>query len=525
MVWTRATGGRNRLEEGATRFDSGHAPPLYSLSLMEAPIARIEAPEAIPVAATPVPRVRRCLRVTLLALLFLLLVQIATGFVITFFGPRTYYWRGLEVQVGIQPAMRGETRLIFLPLGEVRARSHRTPLALNIGLTGVSFEEMRRLLASPPPRQALEEEFERMAHHSIQDFARRQIGLGALGALLVPLFLHLRRARYWLLAAAWGALFVAVVFLRTVATFDRTAFASPTYTGSLREAGWIIGLVKDGFNKVEALSDKLRRVADNLNTLYGRINSVPGLAADADTIRLLHISDIHNNPAAVDFVRKLAENFQVHAVIDTGDLTDLGLEVETALSKGLARLDKPYLFVAGNHDSQATVKAVQAENPNAIILRDRPVTVAGLNVLGSPDPSSARAGQGSVDTSPESLQAAAERLAEEYRNARFTPDIVCVHNPRQAEPLIGQARLILCGHMHRAYVETRNGTVICNAGTTGAAGVRYFDRPAGVPFSAAIVTFARHPQPRLLFIDLVVLEGSLGQYSITRHTFNGSPMP
>ena len=72
---------------------------------------------------------------------------------------------------------------------------------------------------------------------------------------------------------------------------------------------------------------------------------------DADTLRILHISDIHNNVAAMNFVQELAADFHADAVIDTGDLTDYGLPVEATLSKGLARLPMPYLFVAGNHDS------------------------------------------------------------------------------------------------------------------------------------------------------------------------------
>ncbi len=47
--------------------------------------------------------------------------------------------------------------------------------------------------------------------------------------------------------------------------------------------------------------------------------------------------------------------------------------------------------------------------------------------------------------------------------------------------------------MHRAYVETTEGTVVCNAGTTGGAGLRYLDRAEGVALSAAILTFTRPP--------------------------------
>jgi Icc-related predicted phosphoesterase len=459
-----------------------------------------------------------------LVLVYFVLSLIGSGVAVTLFGSRTYHWKAFDIEVGIQPAAQGETRLIFAPLGEVRARTHRTPVALNIGLRGVSFEEVKRLIASPPPRNELEKDFEQTAQRCLRHLVIWQVFLGAVGALAVPLLLRTRQIRYWFICAIWGGGFVAAIFLSTLKTFDRQAFESPQYTGSLRQADWIITLVKDGFNKVETLSDKLRNVATNINTLYTRINNVPGLAADIDTIRVLHISDVHNNPAAVRFVRDLAEKINVNAVIDTGDLTDFGSPLETGLSRGTALLNVPYLFVAGNHDSQATVAAVRA-NRNAIVLHDQPVMVAGLTVIGSPDPGSARPGPGSVDTPEASIRAAGEKLLADYRAAPIPPDIACVHNPRQADALVGQAPVILCGHVHRQYVEMKQTTVICNAGTTGAAGARYFEQKQGVPFSACILTFARSPKPRLLFIDQVSLDGSLGQYSISRRTFNGTPTP
>ncbi len=84
--------------------------------------------------------------------------------------------------------------------------------------------------------------------------------------------------------------------LATVHAFDRRAFHNPTYTGSLRQAGTVIALARGAFVNAGALGDKLRDVATSLNTLYGRINALPGLVPDANTVRILHVSDIHNNP-------------------------------------------------------------------------------------------------------------------------------------------------------------------------------------------------------------------------------------
>lgn len=443
--------------------------------------------------------------------------------VVTGGGAQTYHWQAFDVRASVQMAPHGQTRLIFTPLGEVRAATHRTPIVLNLSLQSIALDKIKTLAAHPPPRKALEKDFARAARRDLWDFCRRQIWLGALGGMLGPMVLRRRRLRVWLSGAAVGGLFIALLLGATARTWNSRAFDTPTYTGSLQGAGALIALARDTVSRAQALSDKLRVVATNLNSLYGRINAVPGLApAPADCIRLLHISDIHNNAAALDFVQELAKNAQVDAVVDTGDLSDFGTPVETRLTRGLARLGVPYVFVAGNHDSQATVRAVRAL-PNARVLDGAPVSVAGLSLLGLPDPSSARASLGSVDTPPDALRELGDRLHAAFVAAASPPDIVCVHNPRAAEPLIGLAPVILCGHLHRASLETPPGTTVCNAGTTGGAGLRYFDRTEGVPLTAVLLTFRRAPRPRLLFADQVVLDGSLSQYSITRRTFPAAP--
>lgn len=468
---------------------------------------------------------RRWLRLTALVLGLALFCILSAIFTVTEFGAQTYHWQGLDVQVSLQPALRGQTRIILTPLGEVHATTHRTPLTLRVSLIGVSLERMKMLALHPPERRALERDFRQTARRDLRRFAFWQITLGAVGGLIAPLFLRLRRARFWLLSAGIGGGFIALMLFATLRTFDASVFDSPTYTGSLRQAPMIVALGRTVFFQAEALSDRLRTVATNLNALYGRLGAAPGPAPeDAKTIRILHISDIHNNVAAINFVQELASDFHVNAVIDTGDLTDFGLPVEAPLSKGLAHLPVPYLFVAGNHDSQATVHAVAA-HPNATILNGQRVSLFGLNILGLPDPSSARAGQGSVDTSDQAIQAGAAQLLADVKQTKTPPDIVCVHNPREAARVLGQVPLVLCGHLHRYYVDTENDTIVCNAGTTGGAGLRYFDRSEGVPLSAAVLTFSRAPHPRLLAIDMVVLDGSLSEYSITRHTFGNLPIP
>lgn len=455
--------------------------------------------------------------------LFCLLALLGAGLGVTYAGRQTYHWQAFDVEVSMEPALRGETRLIFTPLGEIHAATHHTPLALSVSLRSISLEKLQALVTHPPSQAGFAREFEAAARDRLRRFAAHQVLVGALGGLLAPLLLRARRVRVWFLGAGLGGGAVAGLLLLTLHSFDRTAFRSLTYVGSLRQAGVILSLVRGAFDNADALSQKLRFVAVNINSLYGRISAMPNLEPGVKTVRILHISDIHNNPAAIGFVRDLADKFGADAVVDTGDLTDYGTPVEGDLSQALGRLPVPHVFVAGNHDSQATIRGVAAAH-NAVILNGQPVQVAGLTIIGSPDPSSARAGLGSVDTPPAALTAAAGQLADTVSKMPVPPDIVCVHNPVQADPLLGKVPLVLCGHLHRAYVTTQGLTVVCNAGTTGGAGLRYFDRSEGVPLSAALLTFALTPRPRLLFIDTVVLNGSLDEYSLTRRTFR-SPVP
>ena len=421
------------------------------------------------------------------------------------------------MEVAVQPAWEGRTRLVFNPLGDVRAATHAAPVELKIALRSIAFDEAKKLVLNPPPREDLEAEFESAARRSLQSFALSQLAIGAFAALLVPLIARSRRASHWVGSAAAGAGAVAFCFYQISASYNPRAFENPTYTGSLREAGWIIGMARDGFARAEALSERLKRAARNVSGLYGRLDSAAPLLPEEDTVRILHVSDIHNNLAAIDFVKELAERAGVAMVIDTGDLTDLGLPVETRLVRGIAGLPVPYLFVAGNHDSRATVGAV-GSFPGARILDGEVQEAGGFRILGAPDPSSRRAESGSVDSSDEQLRIEGEKLLRYVRGLDAPPDLVAVHNPKQAESLLGQARVILAGHMHSAGVEERDGSVIINAGTTGGAGVRFFDRKDGVPFTAAILGFTESLPRRLAFVDQVSLDVGLGEYSITRKT-------
>ncbi len=75
-----------------------------------------------------------------------------------------------------------------------------------------------------------------------------------------------------------------------------------------------------------------------------------------DDVSILHVSDIHLNPLGVEIVRQLATQFQVDAVLDTGDLTSFGSPVEARIGDLIAGIPVPYYLAPGNHDSPRCVR-------------------------------------------------------------------------------------------------------------------------------------------------------------------------
>ena len=514
-----------------------------------------------------VRRLQRWLARMGLATLFVLLALWGSALSVCTLGRSSYRWHGFQVELRLLPAKRGLTTLVLRPLGEVQAYTHVAPVALIATLEEIQVDEIKKLVESNPNRDDLAQDFEKTARADLRNFVLRQFVVAALGGLLAPLLFRSRRTRWYISAMLLGMLVVGVLLGNILMTFDNHAFRTPIYTGTLKQAPWVIQFGKDAFTKIEALSQKLQSVAKNLDVLYGRINTpISGVGLDdgPNTFRILHISDIHNNPASMNFVRQVADQFKVKFIVDTGDLTDFGSPAETALAASVGKLPYPYVSVLGNHDSQAVGSAL-AGQPNVTQLNGQLVTIDGVTLLGLPNPASQRDGVGSVDTSDAQIQAQRDKLLQAVRAQPSIPDIIVVHDPEESRALWGSVPLILCGHEHRYYIETHDATeaalppsttppafalktILCNAGTTGAAGGRYLDKDKGVAFSCAVLTFSAPPppipnppssipnslppienrkskienpqHPILRGIDMIVLNGELNQYSITHYTFN-----
>src|SRR5262249_9130668 len=152
--------------------------------------------------------------------------------------------------------------------------------------------------------------------------------------------------------------------------------------------------------------------------------------------------------------------------------------------------------------------------PNATLLEDGELIKRfGLLIIGWNDPVSLRPGIGDAEVSQLELAALRDRMAGRLAGLTPRPDLVLVHSYQAAEGCAGLSPVFLYGHDHRARVAQRKGSWLVDAGTTGAAGIRFVTGSERPPFSAAVLYFSRPPIIRLQAVDLLQLHQPSGEFT------------
>jgi predicted MPP superfamily phosphohydrolase len=450
----------------------------------------------------------------------------------------------LQAQVRLVPSLHPGVHLLLPPAGQVDFDTHVAPVALEARIAQVNLEGARALINSPAQVRALGDTANETLRGAAVRAAVTTIACSALGALVLGLLVY---RSFWRRTAQVAITLVGtLVFIGTMAgvSADPQKLAQPRFTGLLSQAPYIAGQVPDVLQRLETYRSGLADIVRSVTALYATTGRLPELSTtdQADVTTVLHVSDIHLNPLAFDLIDRLVTQFGVDAVIDTGDITTWGTEVESSTLSRIRAVKVPYVFVRGNHDSARTEAAVR-RNTNAIVLDDGVVEVAGLTIAGigdpsfTPDPDSAppatattnpvlrahtpglptvaRSGltigspsgpsggttsasspvaspgalvtQASGPNGPTGPQGASNtRLAATIQRWDTShPDqpveIAAVHEPYQLQPLLGLVPTVMAGHTHsRATRVDPTGTRILIEGSTGGAGItaRGLDRLA-----------------------------------------------
>ncbi|MDA8233249.1 MAG: metallophosphoesterase [Clostridia bacterium] len=448
----------------------------------------------------------------------LVLAMAGALILVSFFGQLDFHIEAFEARLGISFFDHGYTKLVLPPIGEIRARTHQTPLQINITLKNIDLNLLKAMLKESPDRAALLAKVEEEMRKTIIFFVGRIFFLSALGGALGILALHRRGVLPYLKGAAAGVVLVAALLATTWFTFDQHRFVNPEFRGILKAAPWMMGFVQEGLVKVNTLSKQMEVMADNLYTLFEKIDKLQAFGAVNGRLKVLHISDLHNNPAGLRLAEEVARTFAVDMVIDTGDITDFGSPLENHLLERLAQLKVPYVVTLGNHDSAQTMERLK-KFPNVTLVNDREVNVKGLRMAGIFDPAAL-----TVDVVPppsETMEKYVGKLKDLLAGLDHVPDLLLVHNPRMARKFTGKVPVVLFGHTHRYSVRQAQGSVLINAGTTGAAGLQGLQSAKEIPYTLYVLHF--NPRPgqgyQLIAADLLRVANLESGFTLERKVF------
>ncbi|GGK80514.1 membrane protein [Sphaerisporangium melleum] len=468
-----------------------------------------------------------------------------------------------EIGMTLRPSWGGQTVLDVRPLGTLRFDSHHGPVQLALSLDGIHADVAQRLLESPRWAETLPGLIEADLLAGLRELLIRAALWAVAGAALAGLIVF-RRWRSALWTGLGGIMAIGLVALLSVLTFNPRSIAEPRYTGLLTGVPSLIGSAESIVTRFSEYQGQLAKLVTNVSQLYQAGASLPVYSPDPNTLRVLHVSDIHLNPVAWSTIHSLKDQFKINMVVDTGDIADHGTKAENRFVEEIGKLGIPYVYVRGNHDSIATQEAVGRQK-NAVVLDGREKTVEGLRIYGVGDPRFTPDKSVEVDSDPETLadlgrthaarvtpsaegvkagrkpaRAAAKPPARSSPSATTTPsaspsasspvgaadkpakkipvDVVAVHDPTIGRAFTGATPLVLAGHVHERSTEMLpSGTRVMIQGSTGSAGLRGLEHDEPTPIQASVLYFDRSTH-RLQAWDDVTL-GGLGEQwvQIQRH--------
>lgn len=355
---------------------------------------------------------------------------------------------------------------------------------------------------TPALRSSIEEDTRGALISSVIRFGLIAAVIGGVTVAALPW----RRKRTVALGAVGGGLVAVLLAASALPGFDSQRFDELTYEGPLDASRQMMASIS---TTEGPLGQRVTALTDRLAGLYSA-TITQGLGDQEGEVVILHISDLHLNPIGAQLARRLATQFEVDAVVDTGDTTSFGTSFEGVYADALADFPVPYLFVAGNHDSLPNRAAIKA-TPGVTALHNTAVDVEGVTIAGFDDPVITTADPVPKEQRKAVEWGAAPEVAELLE--REQPDVLAVHNPVILRDLVGEVPVAIAGHRHRSQLGARNGTVVWAVGSTGATGLGSLLIDTDLPATAALLRFR---DGELVAIDDLEVVGTAGDLQIRR---------
>ncbi|MBA8943845.1 putative phosphodiesterase [Streptomyces calvus] len=425
----------------------------------------------------------------------------------------------MNTTMTLRPSITGGTKINISPLGALQLDSHIAPVRLDVNVDQLDPERSQALVDHPERLSGLQDEVTRDITRGTADLAVRSCIAVVTGATALGLVVY-RRPRRALAAGGLALTLLAASGGTAYATWNADSVLEPRFSGLLSSAPSLVGDARSIVTEFDVYQKELARLVTNVTKLYDATSTLPAYRPDPTTIRVLHVSDIHLNPANWKIIASLVEQYRVDVIVDSGDTMDHGSAAENGFLDPIEDLGAPYVWVRGNHDSLVTQRYLERMKNVHVLDDGRAETVAGLRFAGIGDP------QFTPDRSrptgaEQSQELAGARLASALRDQRTagTPvDVAVAHEPSAAREVDGTVPLVLAGHIHHEKTEVmRYGTRLRVEGSTGGSGLRAIEGEYPDPIETSILYFDRDTR-RLQAWDSIELGGlGLTTAEVSRH--------
>jgi predicted phosphodiesterase len=428
-----------------------------------------------------------------------------------------------RIEVSVQPFHTGALD-IYVPLVDWGARfgAVRVPARLSIDVRTVNRQAAQRLAEGQlPDVEAVRDE----ASDGVTSYLLELIllvlvcGLGAGVVVALAVRGHGAPRLRWLFGTA-AAVALAGSLALALLLPPRGEISDPEYYANGPDIPVALRAVEEAQGSARVISEELNEQLVGLARLVSETSrrSTGGLRS------FVLASDLHNNLLALPALDRAVGP---RPLFFAGDLTSSGSSFEFSLVRRIVRLGRPFVFVSGNHDSDALVRRMALAGGIVLTQRGRlradgthgpvVVRVRGLRVAGYADPFERRAS--------EHFRQRREPRPDEEQRQEFRDwleplvgrvDVVLVHEPQLAEDAAEELRgtaparplVLLTGHTHVSSFQASPNFVELNGGTVGGGGTGNLEKTQ--PFGLAVLTYTRDDGFEPEAADLVEIDAHQG---------------
>ncbi|MFF8985926.1 metallophosphoesterase [Streptomyces globisporus] len=425
----------------------------------------------------------------------------------------------MDTNMTLRPSLTGGSKINVAPLGALELDSHIAPLRLDVDVDRLDPERSQALVDQPERFSGLEDEVTRDVAAGTKELAVRSCVAVISGATALGLVVY-RRPRRALAAGGLALTLLAASGVSAYATWNPKSVLEPKFSGLLSSAPSLVGDARSIVTEFDIYQQELARLVTNVTKLYDATSSLPVYQPDPGTIRALHVSDIHLNPAAWHIIASLVEQYEIDVIIDSGDTMDHGSAAENGFLDPIRDLGAPYVWVRGNHDSTVTQDYLEKFRNVRVLDDGKAVNVGGLRIAGTGDASFTpdRTGPGGNKAAAQLEGARLATALRDQERAGTPVDIAVAHDPNTARATDGTVPLVLSGHLHRRINEQlKLGTRLKVEGSTGGGGLRAVQNEKPEKVHASVLYLDRSTR-RLQAWDEITLGGlGLTTAEVSRH--------